>query len=311
MTNSRHLRGIYAAALTPLRPDFSPALEDIPQLLDFLAQRGCHGVLLLGTTGEGPSFSPAERQAILRAALAWRQTHPEFGLLAGTGTPSLEETIEITRMAFDLGVDGVVVLPPYYYRSVPDDGLFAWFRQVLERAVPTGGALFGYHIPKVSGVALSLDLLERLKESFPDRFTGLKDSSGDPDHMRQLGARFGKDLITFTGNDRLLSLALENKAAGCITALANLCSPLLRQGWEAFAAGRPTHAIQSRLDAERAFADRYPPAPALLKALLACLYGFSRWTVRPPLLPFSSELENQAAAEWQAIAENDRAEKAG
>jgi 4-hydroxy-tetrahydrodipicolinate synthase len=116
-----------------------------------------------GTTGEGPSFSPTERLEALRSALLVRQKHPQFRLLFGTGTPSLEETASLTRAAFDLGVDGVVVLPPYYFRKVSDDGLMAWFSQVIETAVPAGGALLGYHFPNMSGVPLSLDLPGRLK----------------------------------------------------------------------------------------------------------------------------------------------------
>ena len=100
------LAGVFAAAVTPMKTDFSPDLDAIPPLLDFLANRGCNGVLLLGTTGEGPSFSPEERAEICRSALQIRQDHPCCKLLAGTGTPSLTETISLTRTAFDLGFDG-------------------------------------------------------------------------------------------------------------------------------------------------------------------------------------------------------------
>lgn len=301
MTNFLQLSGVYAAALTPLNPDFSPAADQLPLLLDFLAQRGCQGVLLLGTTGEGPSFSPAERAALLRAAQEARQFHPGFRLLAGTGTPSVDETVELTRTAFELGMDGVVVLPPYYYRKVSDDGLFAWFSQVLQRAVPSGSPLLGYHIPSVSGVPLSLELLARLKDAFPDRFAGIKDSSGDAEHARRLGECFGKDLLILNGNDRLLQHALQNQASGCITALANLRSPDLRQVWDAYQRGDNQAAAQSRLETARALLDRYPPAPPLLKALLARQFQFPRWSVRPPLLPLPAEVEAQAAAEFEAI----------
>jgi 4-hydroxy-tetrahydrodipicolinate synthase len=279
-----NLAGVFAAAVTPLLPDFSPDLEGMPGLLDFLARRGCHGALLLGTTGEGPSFAPDERIAIFQAALKVRQIHPEFRLLAGTGTPSLTETLAITKAAFDLGMDGVVVLPPYYYRKVTDEGLFTWFAAVLRQAVPEGGALLGYHIPPVTGIPLSLDLLNRLKDAFPNRFAGLKDSSGDAVFARQLGERFGSELVTLTGNDRLFSLALEMKASGCITAMANVASPILRQVWDAFQAGQPAGEPQQRLDAARDVMERYPPAPPLLKALLAEQHGFPVWAVRPPLI---------------------------
>jgi len=279
------LPGVYAAAVTPLRSDDTLDLEGIPVLLDFLAKRGCHGGLLLGTTGEGPSFAPEERLAMLRIATQVRQSHPDFRLLAGTGTPSLTETIALTKASFDLGMDGVVVLPPYYYRKVTDDGLFAWFAQVLSRAVPEGGALLGYHIPPVTGVPFSLDLLSRLKDAFPTRFAGIKDSSGDAVFARQLGERFGHELLVFTGNDRLFSQALESQASGCITAMANVISPLLRGVWDAFQNGLPASGIQEQLNAARDVMDRYPPAPPLLKALLAREYGLPAWVVRPPLMP--------------------------
>src|SRR5512144_2813317 len=121
------LAGIYAAAVTPLKPDLSPDLDSVHLLLDFLAGRGCHGALLFGTTGEGPSFSAAERGEVWQIAAKWRDSRPSFRLLAGTGSPSLTETEELNRRAFDLGFDAVVSLPPYYYRKASDEGLFRWF----------------------------------------------------------------------------------------------------------------------------------------------------------------------------------------
>jgi len=298
MSEFHHLAGVYAAALTPLLPDFSPDPTALPTLLEFLAQRGCHGALLFGTTGEGPSFAPSERLAMFRAAMEIRQSRPGFRLLIGTGTPSLEETIELTRAAFDLGADGVVVLPPYYFRKVSDEGLLAWFGQVIQRAVPKGGALFGYHIPPITGVALSLDLLARLKDAFPDRFAGIKDSSAEAEHARNLGERFGADLLILNGTDRLFSLALQVGASGCITALANLFSPDLRQVWDAALRGETDEAAQARLNAARAVSESYPPAPPLLKMLLARWHGFPQWPVRPPLLPMPEETANQA---WAAL----------
>lgn len=300
MSTFSHLAGIYTAAVTPLRMDDTIALDDLAPLLSFLARRGCHGALLFGTTGEGPSFAANERQEALRAALAVRQEHPGFRLLAGTGTPSLEETIGLTRTAFDLGLDGVIVLPPYYFRQVSDDGLFEWFSAVLRRAVPVGGALLGYHIPPVTGVPLSFELLARLQDAFPDRFAGLKDSSADPDHARALGSRFGDELLVLNGNDRLLSLALDHGASGGITNLSSLQSPDLRQVWDAHLAGRAAPAAQARLDAGRQIVDRYPPAPPFLKALLPRLHGLPYWTVRAPLQSLPQDTVERAVAEYCA-----------
>lgn len=297
MSDFSNLSGVYAAALTPLQPDGSPGLESVPLLLRFLAQRGCHGALLLGTTGEGPSFAQHESQGIIQAALEVRREYEHFHLLVGTGTPSLEETVSRTRAAFEAGLDGVVVLPPYYFRKVSDEGLFTWYAHVLQRAVPEGKALLGYHIPPVSGVPLSFDLLARLKDNFPTRFAGIKDSSADPQHARRLGERFGKDLFVLNGNDRLFSLALDSGASGCITALANLFSPLLRNIWDAFQAGSRDIEAQERLNAAREVLDRYPPAAPALKALLARAHGFPHWPVRPPLLPLPSPGIEQAVTE--------------
>ncbi len=277
------LDGVYAAALTPITLASSPDLEAVAPYLAFLASRGCHGALLFGTTGEGPSFSPSERFAIWQIALQVRQQYPNFRLLAGTGTPSLTETIDLTRAAFDLGFDGVVVLPPYYFRKATDEGLFNWFRELIQKAVPTNGCLLGYNFPGAAGIGFSLDLLARLKDAFPVQFAGIKDSSHDPDFARALGQRFGNDLAVFSGTDSDFTLALENHAAGCITAPANLISPDLRAVYDAFISGADTSTAQTRVTKQRHILEKYPPFPPTLKALVHKLHGFPRWPVRPPL----------------------------
>ncbi len=301
---ARHpLAGVYAAALTPLKQDTSIDLESIIPFLNFLAARDCHGALLFGTTGEGPSFNASERETMLRLAQGVRQTFPDFRLLAGTGTPSLTETITLTKMAFELGCQGVVVLPPYYYRKAKDDGLFAWYDQVLRQAVPEGGYLLGYHIPNQSGVGLSLDLLARLKDAHPKKFAGLKDSSGDPDYAFALGSRFGPDLLVLTGNDKLFLHALEHHAGGAITAMANLYSPILRQVWNIFSQGGDAIEAQEELTRRRQTLEHYSPFPSILKALLTRMFGFDHWPVRPPLLPVSKQTEENCCLELRECGE--------
>ncbi len=295
------LAGVYAAAVTPLTPASTPHLETVPVFLSFLAERGCHGALLFGTTGEGPSFSPTERRVVWQAALQVRRTYPAFRLLAGAGTPSLSESIELTKTAFDLGYEAVVVLPPYYFRSISDDGLFAWFSALIRQAVPSDGCLLGYHIPSLTGVGFSLDLLKRLKDAFPRQFAGLKDSSHHADFAVTLGETFGDDLLVFSGTDSHFSLALQNHAAGCITAPANLISPGLRAVYDAFQQNRDTSTDQGKLTAQRQILEKYPPFPPLLKALLARLYGLPRWPVRPPLVDIDEALERQAATELAQV----------
>jgi 4-hydroxy-tetrahydrodipicolinate synthase len=302
------LDGVYAAALTPLTPASSPdastslstSLEAVAPYLAFLAARGCHGALIFGTTGEGPSFSPTERSAIWQIALQVREQYPDFRLLAGTGTPSLTETIDLTRAAFDLGYDGAVVLPPYYFRKATDEGLFNWFREVIQKAVPADGYLFGYHFPGAACIGFSLELLARLKDAFPVQFAGIKDSSHDPDFARALGQRFGSDLAVFSGTDSDFTLALENHAAGCITAPANLISPDLRAVYDLFRAGKDTSAAQARVSEQRRILEKYPPFPPTLKALVHRLHGFPRWPVRPPLEEMGKEAEENLVCEFNS-----------
>lgn len=306
---SQHpLAGVYAAAVTPLRKTSSDDkhastldLESVPVFMRFLASRGCHGAVLFGTTGEGPSFSPTEREALMRSVREVRHQLPGFRLIAGTGTPSLSETIELTKLAFDLGYDAALVVPPYYFRKATDDGLFAWFSEVIKKSVPSDKYLIGYHFPNVAGIGFSIELLARLKDAFPTQFAGLKDSSHDADLARNLGETFGSDLVVLTGTDTYLKMAMENKAAGCITAPANIISPELREVWDLMQAEKDSTEAQARVTEKRNILERYPPFPPTLKALLHRLYDLPRWAVKPPLESISAELEEEAVNELTAI----------
>lgn len=289
------LSGVYTAAVTPLTTQGELDLAAWPELLALFAERGAHGALLLGTTGEGTSFSAAERIEIFKAAAAARPE--EFRLLTGTGTPSLTETIALNQAAFELGFEAVVVLPPFFMRNVGEDGLFDWYSRVIERSVPEGGWLLGYHIPAVSGVPLPLSLLQRLQAAYPTRFAGLKDSTGD----QASAAAYAEGLpgcAVLVGNDKLMTSGMQAGAAGCITALANLRCAELRAVYEGFLWGTDAGAHQATLDAARSAMDAMPPAPAYLKAMLHTQHGLPLWPVRSPLQGFSTE---QMAVAVEAI----------
>ncbi|MGW8144837.1 MAG: dihydrodipicolinate synthase family protein [Anaerolineales bacterium] len=290
------ISGVFAASITPLNQDFSPDLESLPPYLNHLAERGCHGALILGTTGEGPSFSPEQRVAIFKSALQVRQNWPEFRLLAGVGTPSLEETSKLTRRAFDIGMDGVVILPPFYFRNVGDEGLLSWFLEILRTSVPPGGITLIYHIPALTGISLSIDLISRLHDSAPNKFIGLKDSSGDKAFSAQLGDHFGDELCIFTGNDRLFTEALNNHAAGCITALANLISPDLNDLWTAKQTQAAADHIQMKISDFREICEQFQPFPPLIKFLVNKYFNFPRWPVCPPLVDLQKDSEFRVSA---------------
>jgi 4-hydroxy-tetrahydrodipicolinate synthase len=294
--------GVFAAALTPLKADYTLDLESVLPYLDFLARRGCHGALLFGTTGEGPSFAPAERAELVRVAVQIRQTHPDFTLLLGTGTPSLTETITLTRAAFELGMDGVVVLPPYFNRKVSDDGLFTWFSEVIRKSVPADGCFLGYHIPQMTGIQFSLSLLDRLKTAFPGQFVGIKNSWIEEPYAAALGDHFGSDMVVMTGFDNYFQLSLSKGAAGCITASATLISPLLRQLYDAHRNGEDPTPYQAEVNRIRAVMDTCPPAPALIKGLLARWHGLPRWAPCPPLVAIPDEALDKVSEGMGSIA---------
>ena len=303
MTSTHPLAGVYAAAVTPLREIHGSTLdlESVPVLLNFLASRGCHGAVLFGTTGEGPSFSPSEREALMRAASAYRDELPGFRLIAGIGTPSLSETIELTKLAFDLGYDAALSLPPYYFRNATDTGLFNWFSELINKAVPSDKYLLGYHFPRVAGIGFSIELLARLKDAFPSQFAGIKDSSHDAELARNLGEKFGYDMVALTGTDSYVQLAMQNKAAGCITAPANILSPDLRTVWDLMREGKDTSQAQARVTQQREILDKYPPFPPTLKAMLHRLYGLPQWSVKPPLEDMTDLMAEQLADELAKI----------
>lgn len=287
------LSGVYAAVVTPLGADGAPDLAAWPRLLNFLVERGAHGALLLGTTGEGPSFSTAERIEIFRAAAASRP--PDFRLLAGTGTPSLTESIVLDQAVFELGYEAVLVLPPFFFRNASEDGLFDWYAELIQRSVPEGRWLLGYHIPAVSGVPLPLRLLQRLQAAYPTRFGGLKDSTGELASAAAYAAGL-PGCAVLVGNDKLMAPGMAAGAAGCITALANLRSAELRAVYEANLWKQDPAAHQAALDELRSAMDAMPPAPAYLKALLHAQHNFPQWHVRLPLRDFTPEQVEQALA---------------
>jgi 4-hydroxy-tetrahydrodipicolinate synthase len=280
------LEGVFAASVTPLDSSGEPDIAALPGLIDFLAGRGCHGVLLLGTTGEGPSFSVQERIEVVREGLRHRAAAwPNLKILAGTGCANLPDTIELTRAVFELGVDAVVTLPAFYFKGVGPDGITAYFEQVLRCAVPLGGRLLAYHIPQVSGVAIPPASISTLRKRFPNQMWGMKDSQGDLAHTLETTRQF-PGFHVFTGSDSILTESLAGGAVGSITALANVTSPLNRAVWDAHRTGGAAPQAQAALVRARQ-AIQGLSGPAAMKAALADLFGLPDWPVRPPLEPLT------------------------
>jgi 4-hydroxy-tetrahydrodipicolinate synthase len=294
--------GIYAAAITPLTADSKPDLTALPALFNHLAERGCHGALIFGTTGEGPSFSIRERTAYVREAIRYRDSHrSDFKVFVGTGCPSVDDTIELTRSAFDLGADAVLTLPAYFFKGVSAEGIANFYEAVTRAAVPETGRLLVYHIPQVSGVGVPDDSIAKLRERGVKQVVGMKDSSDDLPHL--LGTlkalpNFG----VFSGSDSILLEALKGGGAGSITALANITSPLNRRVWDAFQRGEEDTATQAKLVRARQIVKGLA-GPAAMKSALADLFGFPRWGVCAPVEPLAPADARRIAEELGALLE--------
>lgn len=280
MTHNPDLKGVICAAVTPLK-NGKLDTANLQKLMRQLESEGCNGVLLLGTTGEGPSMGMGEREEVIAAAVAARGN---MKILAGTGTPSLTDTITLTRRAFELGADVAVTLPPYYFKKVSDEAMIAYFKQVFDEAVPDDKRLMLYHIPQVSGMPVTFPVIEGLLAYAGHRMAALKDSAGDIGFARDLRQKF-PELRVFVGSDKLLLDGLCAGAAGCITAAANVIAPLAVQTYQTFVAGEDAESAQETLTAARSLLDNYQPFPPSLKAILAQRYGNEGWEVRPPLSP--------------------------
>ena len=211
--------GVYCAAATPVNADLGPNLAAFTAHCRWLLDEGCDGIALLGTTGEANSFSLAERRAILEAALAAGIAPGQ--LLPGTATSNIPETIELTRHAVGLGVKAVVLLPPFYYKGVGDDGLFGFYSRVIEGVGDDRLRVLLYHIPQVSAVPIGHDLIARLIAAFPGVVVGIKDSAGDIANMQAMIARF-PGFSVLAGADPLLLPLMREGGAGAITATSNL-----------------------------------------------------------------------------------------
>lgn len=282
-TSSLHPHGVFSAALTPLDAELAPDHARFVAHCRYLLDEGCYGIALLGTTGEANSFSAAERTALLEAVVA-AGIAPQR-LLPGTGVAALSETVALTRHALSVGVDTVVMLPPFYYKGVSDDGIFASYSEVVQRIGDARLKVVLYHIPQMSAQPISHALIERLRAAYPSTFTGIKDSSGDFANMTAMVERF-PGFSVLVGADPLLLPLLRKGGAGCITATSNLVARDLAYVYKHFRDGDDDAALgaaQARIVNARELVSRFPQM-ASLKALVAERTGHAGWQrLRPPL----------------------------
>ena len=289
--------GVNAAVLTAMHPDLSLDLDRMAAHSRWLLANGCNGLGILGTTGEANSLGIAERIAVMEGMI--ERGNPAATLLPGCGTTAITDTVLLTRRAAELGIRGVLLLPPFFYKNPSDDGLFAYYSEVAQR-VGDGVKLYFYHFPAQSAVPIGLGLIERLLRAYPGTFKGIKDSTGDWANTKSYADAFAKDgFEVYCGDDSLLHANLGNNGAGCITAAANVGCAVSQQvyaNWN----NAEGEAAQTTLTAIRRAVTSVPLIPAL-KSLVARNTANPAWTIiRPPHLKLSAEQETKLFTAFDA-----------
>lgn len=289
--------GVNAAVLTGFHADLSIDLDRMAAHSRWLLANGCNGLGILGTTGEANSLGIAERIAVMEGMV--ERGIPAGTLLPGCGTTAIPDTVLLTRRAEELGVRGVLLLPPFFYKNPSDDGLFAYYSEVVQRV---GGdiKLYFYHFPAQSAVPIGNALIERLLKAYPGKFKGIKDSTGDWANTKGYADAFASEgFEVYCGDDSLLHATLNANGAGCITAASNVgcaVSQRVYSNWNTAEGER----AQATLTAIRRAVTSVPLIPAL-KSLVARNTGNADWTIiRPPHLKLTTEQEAKLFAAFDA-----------
>jgi 4-hydroxy-tetrahydrodipicolinate synthase len=299
MTEPARIRGVLSPVVTPFSADLTPDPARFLAHCRWLLSQNC-GLAFLGTNSEANSLSLAERlglmDALFEAGLDTRRMMP------GTGSCALSDTVALTRHAVQHGCAGVLMLPPFYYKGVPEEGLFRYFSEVVERVGDARLRLYLYHIPPVAIVGITPGLVERLLKAYPTAIAGMKDSSGDWDNTKTfLDAFATSGFDVFVGSESFLLRNMRHGGVGTISATANVnpaAIHALYSGWQ-----RPdAEAQQQRLDRVRDTIGRKYLMIAALKETIALYAEDAAWrSVRPPLLPLDSGERASLAAELAVI----------
>jgi 4-hydroxy-tetrahydrodipicolinate synthase len=294
VTDTRRIGGVLAPVVTPFAPDLSPDAERFVRHCRWLLSQDV-GLAVFGTNSEANSLSVEERIELLDR-LAAAGIDPAR-MMPGTGCCALPDSVRLSAHAVKLGCAGVLMLPPFYYKGVSDEGLFASFAEVIERVGDSRLRVYVYHIPPVAQVPITLGLVERLLKAYPAQTAGMKDSSGDWANTASFLEAFASaGFDVFAGSETFLLRNMRAGGVGCISATANVNpGPIARlhATWQAADAD----AQQARLDEIRGTFARFPMIPAL-KAAIAYHGRDAAWaTVRPPLVALTAEQARALAGE--------------
>jgi 4-hydroxy-tetrahydrodipicolinate synthase len=294
MQNGHRITGALSPVCTPFRPDLTPDHERFEQHCRWLVSNNV-GLAVFGTNSEGNSLSLEERLDLLDR-LVQNGIDPKR-MMPGVGCCSIPETVRLTAHTVKLGCAGALMLPPFYYKDVSDEGLYRSFAEVIDRVGDARLRVYLYHIPPVAQVPITLAVAERLLKAYPEQIAGMKDSSGDWNNSKAfIDAFAATGFDVFVASESLLLRNMRAGGKGCISATANVNpGPISRlfDSWQ----GGDADAQQSSLDEIRDVFKKFPMIPAL-KAAIAHYAADPDWrTLRPPLVPLNDQVSDKLVAE--------------
>lgn len=291
------LRGVFAPVLTPFDAQLAPDRQRFIAHCRWLIDQQV-GLAIFGTNSEAASLSVDERIALTDEILA--AGIPAARLMPGTGGCSISDATRLTRHAVANGASGALMLPPFYYKGVSDDGLFAYYAEVIERVGSDRLKVYLYHIPQFTQVPITLKLIEMLRKRYPETVVGAKDSSGNWDNTQAMLDNFAKDgFDVFPASESLLSKALPLGAAGCISATVNMNPAGIHAVYENWNTPQGA-ALQARADVIRDIFQTRPMIPAMKRALAEFARDPQWSAVRPPLVKLDDSASQSLLAALHA-----------
>jgi len=272
-------QGIYAAILTPLNQDLSCNIQELVYHSLNLMKRGCSGIALFGTTGEGPSFSVQERIQTLNEIIAGGVL-PEQ-IILGNGSANIPDTVALSRAALTHQIAAMLIAPPSFYKNISDDGVIAYYSEIIHQVANPDLRILLYHIPQCSGVPITLKIIDALRTAFPDSIIGIKESEGNIGLTKAIIDTFPQFLV-YAGKEMHIREACYYGAVGSICGIANIypelaCSLLTLSK-------KPEDVNCANIEALFQIIRQYPFIP-VCKAILKAKRGDIWHSIRPPFLP--------------------------
>ena len=284
---------LFVPAITPFASDLSVDTARYVAHAQTLIAAGAHGLAPFGTTSEANSLSVAERMAALEALIEGGIEPAQ--IIPGTGCCAVADTIALSSHAMQLGCRGVLMLPPFFYKGVSDEGVFDAYAQVIE-AVGPQLRVYLYHIPQMSGVPITLALIERLIGRFGGQIAGLKDSSGSWENTAAVIAAF-RQIDTYSASESLIPENVAAGGAGCISASSNVNPRGIRALIDGLN-GPNNDVLHHQVSSVRKIFEGMPLVPSIKRAIAVQRGDDNFARVRPP---FVSVGQDHADAIAQAV----------